>query len=286
MSVVYPPVRFGRVEEDVYRGSYPTLRNYEFLRGKGLKTMIAIVPEILKDLKRFCEYTNVKLKHLKCEAYRGSDRVPSSEIVSKALEMIVDTENLPVYVFCCDGGHVVGTICASLRRLQNWRFTSALLEYKRYSKSRSTAEMMTQFMEIYAGPIKLKRKRPRWLWNGASYAQHPQIRCIQESSELNGKKDTTIYEDPRAADFDEVLALKNQYNGGASSDSDDAIMSVVTSSIKSKMSLSSSNKETPQSPRRSHQHHQVTTRGMSKFETKTMNKSSENREYEALGIIL
>ena len=284
MSVVYPPVRFGRVEEDVYRGSYPTLRNYEFLRGKGLKTMIAIVPEILKDLKRFCEYTNVKLKHLKCEAYRGSDRVPSSEIVSKALEMIVDTENLPVYVFCCDGGHVVGTICASLRRLQNWRFTSALLEYKRYSKSRSTAEMMTQFMEIYAGPIKLKRKRPRWLWNGASYAQHPQIRCIQESSELNGKKDTTIYEDPRAADFDEVLALKNQYNGGASSDSDDAVMSVVTTSIKSMSLMKSSNTtaKPPQSPHQNRQH-QTTT---SKFETKTMNKSSENREYEALGIML
>ena len=196
----------------------------------------------------------------------------------------MDTENLPVYVFCCDGGHVVGTICASLRRLQNWRFTSALLEYKRYSKSRSTAEMMTQFMEIYAGPIKLKRKRPRWLWNGASYAQHPQIRCIQESSELNGKKDTTIYEDPRAADFDEVLALKNQYNGGASSDSDDAVMSVVTTSIKSMSLMKSSNTtaKPPQSPHRNRQH-QTTT---SKFETKTMNKSSENREYEALGIML
>ena len=283
MRRYHPPVRFGTVEEDVFRGGYPVLRNYEFLREKQVKTMIAIVPEIVKDLKRFCAFTGAELKHLKCEAYKGSDRVPSSDVVSKALELIVDRENLPAYVFCCDGGHVVGTICASLRRLQNWRLKSVLLEYKRFSKSKSAAEMVTQFMEMYSGPVKLKRELPRWLWNGVPCAQHPRIRCVQESSHSKGNGRKHIMDEySRVADFNEVLTFnKNRSKGTDESGLEDAATSVLTK-IPASISSSVMSVRPPPSPHLNRQG----ARTKSKFEAKTMKSGNENREYEALGIIL
>jgi len=355
IKTLYPPIRFARVEEDVFRGAYPTLRNFEFLRRKNIKTVIAIVPKVAPDLDRFCKVSNAKLTHLKCEAYRGSDRVPSAEVVSKALEILVNRNNLPAYLFCCDGSHVVGTIAICLRKLQNWRFQSALEEYKRFSKNRGAVEMVTQFVEMYTGPVKLSQDLPKWLWRGTACAQHPQIRLIQwisQSESHNNSNSINIsssisgstsigsssssssnmspsssslkrcssfeYEDPRAADFDEVLTLKNHSkrsrdsveksnsissssNNNNNSESDDGMLnsslssSIVTnistmnmsktltnSTTKSTNNRSTSSSPPSVSPRNNHYH-----KGRSvQFNFELKKSESTEKELSALGIIL
>ncbi len=82
-----PPFRFSIVELDVYRGAYPTLKNFPFLKTLALKTIISLTPvspEILSlstlimlrgnisihlqerpipDLEDFCFCEGVQLLH-------------------------------------------------------------------------------------------------------------------------------------------------------------------------------------------------------------------------------
>ena len=43
-----PPFRFSVVEVGVYRGAYPTLKNFAFLKILGLKTVISLCPVCYK----------------------------------------------------------------------------------------------------------------------------------------------------------------------------------------------------------------------------------------------
>jgi tyrosine-protein phosphatase OCA6 len=43
--LLVPPFRFAAVENGVYRGAYPTLRNLRFLQRLRLATVVCISPE-------------------------------------------------------------------------------------------------------------------------------------------------------------------------------------------------------------------------------------------------
>jgi hypothetical protein len=79
-----PPFRFSIVELDVYRGAYPTLKNFPFLKTLALKTIISLTPVCacpkifsflveslsihlqerpIPDLEDFCFCEGVELRH-------------------------------------------------------------------------------------------------------------------------------------------------------------------------------------------------------------------------------
>lgn len=61
---VVPPFRFGIVEAGVYRGAYPTLKNFPYLKTLGLTTVISLIPEPpTVDLEDFCVINNISLQH-------------------------------------------------------------------------------------------------------------------------------------------------------------------------------------------------------------------------------
>ena len=61
---VVPPFRFAIVEVGVYRGAYPTLKNFAFLKSLNLKTMISLIPEApTNDLEDFCEMEGIQHIH-------------------------------------------------------------------------------------------------------------------------------------------------------------------------------------------------------------------------------
>ena len=72
---VVPPFRFATVEEGVYRGAYPTLKNFPFLETRGLRTVISLIPEKpTSDLEDFCWLHDIKLVHHLVE--KKKDDVP------------------------------------------------------------------------------------------------------------------------------------------------------------------------------------------------------------------
>ena len=90
MSVppVIPPFRFATVEagravtgrsaeecgaESLYRSAYPSLRNYRFLLGLNLQTIISLIPspEPVKDLAEFCDLNLITHMHFQVPRFRG-----------------------------------------------------------------------------------------------------------------------------------------------------------------------------------------------------------------------
>jgi hypothetical protein len=59
-----PPFRFAIVEDGVYRGAYPTLKNFPYLKTLKLKTIISLIPEPpTLDLDDFCAMNGIDLIH-------------------------------------------------------------------------------------------------------------------------------------------------------------------------------------------------------------------------------
>jgi hypothetical protein len=59
------PLRFSAIEIDLYRGSYPVLRNFRFLRRLQIKTMISLCPEPpTADLEEFCRQFGIVSLHI------------------------------------------------------------------------------------------------------------------------------------------------------------------------------------------------------------------------------
>jgi len=63
-DIITPPLRFGRINPCLYRGAYPTLRNFRFLRRLQLKSIISMTPEQpSKDILDFAAAENIEVFH-------------------------------------------------------------------------------------------------------------------------------------------------------------------------------------------------------------------------------
>jgi tyrosine-protein phosphatase OCA6 len=58
------PLQFAVIEEGLYRGSYPTLRNFCFLERLNIKTIVSLIPEPpTQDLQAFCKLLGIRIIH-------------------------------------------------------------------------------------------------------------------------------------------------------------------------------------------------------------------------------
>jgi len=59
-----PPFRYAIVEAGIYRGAYPTVRNFRFLDRLKLRTIISLVPSApIADLEEYCTHSGIELIH-------------------------------------------------------------------------------------------------------------------------------------------------------------------------------------------------------------------------------
>ncbi|KAF8289440.1 putative tyrosine phospatase-like protein [Trypanosoma cruzi] len=158
-----PPFRFAMVEEGVYRGAYPTLRNFPFLRGLGLRTIVSLIPEEpTYDLRCFAAAENITLRYIHAERYKGEVQLLPTEM-SEVLQLLINVERHPIYVHCLDGRHIVGLVIMGLRKLQFWEVNCSHLEYQRFTRS---VQDEVAFITDYSGPIAVPMRIPSWLWKG------------------------------------------------------------------------------------------------------------------------
>mmetsp|Transcript_872 Transcript_872/g.2020 ORF Transcript_872/g.2020 Transcript_872/m.2020 type:complete len:198 (+) Transcript_872:187-780(+) len=150
-----PPFRFAVVncgddnEEDecVYRGAFPSLRNFPFLAGLGLATVVSIVKGGLSgmtvDLVEFCKHERIRLVVV---TLGEESKIPSVASVTRILSFLADRRNLPAYIHCTDGGLATGTMVMCLRVLQRWSMESMSAEFSRYVKEGSVSSDVRNFV--------------------------------------------------------------------------------------------------------------------------------------------
>lgn len=155
-----PPLRFASVEEGLYRGAYPVLRNFPFLKYSGIRTILSITPEpATYDLKTFCKAENIELKYVQADRHKGEPQLLPTDL-NEALNVLVQADNYPIYVHCLDGRHVVGLVIMALRKLQCWDYSAMQMEFERFTKEGNNE---TAYIMDYTGGLTLPPRVPLWL---------------------------------------------------------------------------------------------------------------------------
>lgn len=135
MSVpaLIPPFRFSTVQHELYRGSYPTLKSFRFLKRLSLKTIVSVTPEPpTSDLLAFCACEKIVNHHFYAEKFTSDNVTVSPSTLAQILQVMLKQENLPLYIHCLDGANVTGIIIMILRKLQNWTKVATISEFCRY----------------------------------------------------------------------------------------------------------------------------------------------------------
>lgn len=184
-----PPFRFAMVEEGVYRGAYPTLRNFPFLQQLHLRTIVSLTPEEpTYDLARFAEAHNIRLRHIQAERFKGEAQLLPNDL-NDALQTIIDLNQHPVYVHCLDGRYVTGLVMMALRKLQQWDGAASHDEYVRFTKD---VQDEVAFIAEYTGVLTLPLRIPPWLWGGSWMDDHGRPKRLSTAIKVRYPSRTTL----------------------------------------------------------------------------------------------
>eukprot|EP00735_Rhodelphis_limneticus_P011092 TRINITY_DN4149_c0_g1::TRINITY_DN4149_c0_g1_i1::g.2040::m.2040 TRINITY_DN4149_c0_g1::TRINITY_DN4149_c0_g1_i1::g.2040 ORF type:complete len:311 (-),score=18.74,sp/Q1ZXG8/D1060_DICDI/33.75/1e-26,Y_phosphatase2/PF03162.8/9.3e-46,Y_phosphatase3/PF13350.1/0.18 TRINITY_DN4149_c0_g1_i1:352-1221(-) len=179
MYQLIPPFRYAIVEEGVYRGAYPSLKNFRFLRRLHLRTILSFIPHPPNDdLVDFCREENIEIYHFPCELFQDGVTL-SSRQVAQAIQLIVNEDNLPLFIHCRDGGHVSGLVIMCLRKFQNWNLSVTFSEFTRFVKDNEISRDESQFVESFRAEIELPESTPSWF----VAPSRSRVRASQLSSE-------------------------------------------------------------------------------------------------------
>lgn len=152
-EIIVPPVNFSLVAKGVYRGSYPNLRNFTFLRNLKLKTVLFLCPEdYVARNANFLRKNGINLITVAMSGNKEPFKTIPREQMVEALRHITDTRNHPIYVHCIKGTHRTGAVIGCLRRLQNWCLTSIFEEYRCFAGAKAR-QIDEQYIELFEPPV-------------------------------------------------------------------------------------------------------------------------------------
>jgi len=120
---------FGRVDDKLYRGAQPSGHDYKDLSSMGIKTVIDLQADGVKD-----EPNQVRSAGMKFYRIPMSDHSwPSEGAVRQFLQLVNDPANQPVFIHCHGGRHRAGIMTAIYRITHdNWTADQAYAEMKQY----------------------------------------------------------------------------------------------------------------------------------------------------------
>lgn len=131
----YPELpNFHQVNQGLYRGAQPRPAGIERLAALGVKTILNLRAADERSRAEEREARAVGLRYYNI-AMEGLDR-PSDEQIQRALALINDEANQPVFVHCKRGADRTGTVIAIYRIAHDgWSGEEALREAKHYGMS-------------------------------------------------------------------------------------------------------------------------------------------------------
>ena len=120
---------FGEVNEHYFRGAQPVGENYGELASIGVKTVVDLRNDPLKNSQQLAEQAGLKYINLPM-----SDRsYPAPDRAERFLKIVNDQDNWPVFVHCAGGRHRTGAMTAVYRMtVDGWNADQAYSEMKQY----------------------------------------------------------------------------------------------------------------------------------------------------------
>lgn len=234
---IYPPFRYGVVEEDLFRGAYPKERNFRFLRRLRLKAILSLTPDPPNPaLSAFCTENNITPIHIRVD--KPKEHIPLSfQKTAQILAVLTDTANHPLFVHCLDGTGVTGAVILCLRKLQCWTMASILVESTRYHKEGVIGSEEAEFVEKFNAEIELPPRIPKWLWGGhISFKKHPTVRLKLPPQNAMG---TTKAVASTALDTAGVVTGEGGAGGGAVQEKTSLGILSATTAVTAPLDLSS-----------------------------------------------
>jgi len=128
-KVLVPPINFSLVSRGVYRSGHPNRKNFPFLLGLSLKTIIYLESTTYRpDSQSFVDSSFIAL-----HTYNISDESKlftpkGKQVVEDILRLVLDTRNHPLLIHDDMGKSVVSVICALVRRMERWSLTGIFAE--------------------------------------------------------------------------------------------------------------------------------------------------------------
>jgi protein tyrosine/serine phosphatase len=120
---------FGRINETYYRGSQPSGRDYTDLAALGVKTVIDLQEDGPPTERQLVESVGMRFFRIPM----NTRKAPTSDDLSRFLQLVNDPANQPVYVHCAGGRHRTGVMTALYRMTHDgWNSDQAFKEMKQY----------------------------------------------------------------------------------------------------------------------------------------------------------
>jgi protein tyrosine phosphatase (PTP) superfamily phosphohydrolase (DUF442 family) len=111
--------RFGVLTDGLYRGGQPTTKGFQFLKDKGIKTIINLRKENNSEAK-VVEKLGMNYVQIPIDEVMPWSKIPQAA-VAKYFELINNPDNYPIFFHCRRGADRTGTLAAFYRMaLQGW----------------------------------------------------------------------------------------------------------------------------------------------------------------------
>lgn len=120
---------FGKVNDNYYRGEQPTRDEFAQLKRLGIKTVIDLRKDSLRDSPNLAQASGLQYFNIPLLASRAA----TEEQTSHFLSLVNDPANWPVYVHCKGGRHRTGGMTAIYRITHDgWTADQAYQEMMKY----------------------------------------------------------------------------------------------------------------------------------------------------------
>lgn len=120
---------FGKVNDNYYRGSQPTAKQFKDLKRLGVKTVIDLRQDRLKEAPDLAYAAGLQYFNIPLLPQRAATENQTNEF----LKLVNDPANQPVYVHCKGGRHRTGQMTAIYRITNDgWTGDQAYTEMKKY----------------------------------------------------------------------------------------------------------------------------------------------------------
>ncbi|CAB4252787.1 similar to Saccharomyces cerevisiae YNL032W SIW14 Tyrosine phosphatase that plays a role in actin filament organization and endocytosis [Maudiozyma barnettii] len=160
-----PPENFSHVVGEIYRSSFPRVENFDFLLKRlKLKSILVLIPEEYPtENLEFMNQSGIKLFQVGMSGNKEPFVNIPSNLLTNALEIVLNPENQPILIHCNRGKHRTGCLIGCIRKLQNWSLTMIFDEYRRFAFPKARA-LDQQFIEMYDDRVITKVARQnKWL---------------------------------------------------------------------------------------------------------------------------
>jgi protein tyrosine phosphatase (PTP) superfamily phosphohydrolase (DUF442 family) len=128
---------FAKVSDVLYRGAQPTAEGFKTLASLGVKTVVSL--RWLHSDRDLLAGTGLRYFRIEAKAWH-----PEDEDMSRALKIIEDPKNQPVFVHCQHGSDRTGTLVAAYRIVdQGWTREDAASELPNFGYHPIWTEVLT-----------------------------------------------------------------------------------------------------------------------------------------------